>query len=93
MKTFSVWSIVFITLGLLALLFNWILPEINEPIVFVGFLLLLLGIVFSFIALSKKEKGVLKIISGVSFFVILFFVVWFEPFLIVYIMTWVKNIF
>lgn len=92
-KPFSIWSIVFIAFGLLAFVINWISTEINEPIVFVGFILLLLGIIFSFIALSKKEKGVMKVISGVSFFVILFFLVWFEPFLFVYIMTWLKNLF
>ena len=72
---------------------NWTTSEIIEPIVLIGFILLLLGALFSFIAFLKKEKGVMKIISGVSFFIILFCLVWFEPFIFVYIMTWLKNIF
>lgn len=89
---FSIWSVVFVAIGLLALVINWISSEIIEPIVLLGFLLLLLGIIFSFIAFSKREKGGLKIVSGVSFFVVLFFLVWFEPFLFVYIITWLKNV-
>ncbi|MCM3711946.1 hypothetical protein [Sporosarcina luteola] len=92
-SAFSVWSIVFIASGLLALVINWISLEIIEPVVLIGFILLVLGVIYSFIALSKKEEGALKVISGISFFVILFFLVWFEPLLIIYIMTWLKNIF
>ncbi|VDG97991.1 Uncharacterised protein [Lysinibacillus sphaericus] len=92
-RPFSIWSIVFIVFGLLAMVINWTTTEIIEPIVLLGFILLLLGILFSFIAFLKKEKGVTKIISGVSFFIILFCLVWFEPFMFVYIMTWIKNIF
>lgn len=92
-KPFSIWSIVFIAFGLLALVINWISTEIIEPIVLIGFLLLLLGMIYSFVAFSKNEKGVMKVISSVSFFGIIFLIVWFEPFLIVFILTWLKNIF
>ncbi|WP_252504034.1 hypothetical protein [Sporosarcina sp. Marseille-Q4943] len=92
-KPFSIWSIGFIAFGSLALVMNWISLDIIEPIVLIGFILLLFGVIFSFIAFSKNEKGAMKVISVVSFFVILLFLVWFEPFLLVYILTWLKNIF
>ncbi|MCM3758911.1 hypothetical protein M3197_15835 [Sporosarcina aquimarina] len=90
---FSMGSIVFIVFGSLAMVINWTTTGIIEPIVLLGFILLLVGILFSFIAFLKKEKGITKIISGVSFFIILFCLVWFEPLMFVYILTWLKNIF
>lgn len=67
-RPFSTWSIVFIVLGLVAFVVNWITPEIMEPVVLVGYIFLVIGMIFSFIALLKRENGVMKIISCVSFF-------------------------
>lgn len=91
-KPFSIWSIVFIAIGLLALVINWISTEILEPVFLLGIVLLFLGISFSLIAYLRRELGGMKILSAVSFFVILFFLVWFEPFLLLHMMTWIKNI-
>jgi len=91
-KPFSIWSIVFIAIGLLALVINWISTEIIEPVVLLGILLLFIGISFSFIAYLRREQGGMKILSAVSFFIIFFFLVWFRPFLLLHMMTWIKNI-
>ncbi|WP_066070215.1 hypothetical protein [Neobacillus soli] len=92
MKPFSLWSIVFIFLGLLSFGLNWIVEGHFEPTVLIGVIFLLIGVVLSFIAISKKEKGSIKFLSLASFFIILFLVTWFEPFQVVRIMTWLKNI-
>jgi hypothetical protein len=92
MKQFSIWSIIFMFLGLFSFGLNWLIEGYSEPIVLIGFFFLLIGVIFSFIAISKKENGRIKFLSLASFFIILFLVTWFEPFQVVRIMTWLKNI-
>lgn len=92
MKRFSVSSIVFIFIGLLFFILNWLIDGYVEPIVLTGVIFILLGAVFSFIAISKREKGSVKYISLATFFIILFLVTWFEPFQVLRMMTWFKNI-
>ena len=92
MKAFSLWSIVFIFLGLLSFGLNCIMLSYSELITLIGVIFLLIGVLLSFIAISKKEVGRLKYISLTSFFIILFIVTWFEPFQIIRILTWLKNI-
>ena len=92
MKTFSLWSIIFIIFGLLSFGLNWIIEGYFEPIVLIGAIFLLIGPIFSFLAIAKKEKGRIKFISLASFLIILFLVTWFEPFQVIRIMTWFKNI-
>ena len=92
MKTFSIWSIGFMILALLSFGFNWLIEGYFEPIILIGSVFLLIGTTFSFIAIAKKEKGSIKFISLVSFFIILFAVTWFEPFQIIRVITWLKNI-
>lgn len=92
MRTFSTWSLVYMFLGLLSFGLNWIMEAYFEPIALIGVIFLLIGVAFSFIAISKKEIGSVKYISIASFFIILFFVTWLEPFQVVRMMTWLKNI-
>src|SRR5438034_265252 len=92
LKAFSIWSIVFMFLGLLSFGFNWIMEGYFEPIALIGVIFLSIGVAFSFIAISKKEIGSVKYISLAYIFIILFLVIWFEPFEVVRIMTWLKNI-
>ncbi|AXI11181.1 hypothetical protein CUC15_13905 [Oceanobacillus zhaokaii] len=92
MKSISIWSIVFIIFGLLFFGLNWIIVGYSELIAFIGAIFILLGAIFSFIAIFKNEKGSLKFISLVSFFIILFLITWFEPFQALRIVTWLKNI-
>ncbi|MGN7410874.1 hypothetical protein [Sporosarcina sp. SAFN-010] len=62
-RPFSTWSIVFMVLGLVAFVVNWMTYEIIESVVLVGYIFLILGIIFSFIAFLKREKGVMKIMN------------------------------
>ena len=92
MKPFSLGSIGLIILGLLIWGLNWINEGYSEAIVIIGLILLLMGTGFSFIAIAKKENGSIKFISLTSFLIILFSVTLFEPFQVIRIITWLKNI-
>ncbi|WP_318508786.1 hypothetical protein [Bacillus sp. T3] len=92
MMLFSLWSIIFIFLGILSFGFNWFLEDYFEPIVPIGVIFLLVGLTSSLIAIYKSEKGKIKFISLASFFIIIFLVTWFEPFQVVRIVAWLKNI-
>lgn len=92
MKPFSIWSLGFIVLGLFSFGLNWIIEGYFEPIVLIGAICFLVGTILSFIAIAKKEEGRLKFFSLISFFIVLFFITWFEPFQVIRIMTWLKNI-
>ncbi|PLT27921.1 hypothetical protein [Peribacillus deserti] len=92
MKTFSIWSIAFMALGLLSLGVNWIMEGYFEPIILIGSVFLLLGAVCSFIAIAKGEKTSIKYIPLVSFFIILLVVTWSDPFQVIRMLTWFKNI-
>ncbi|WJE17862.1 hypothetical protein QRY07_00725 (plasmid) [Bacillus cereus] len=92
MKPFSIWSLGFIISGLLLFGLNWIIEGYFESIVLIGVICLLVGIILSFIAIAKNEEGRLKFVSLISFFIVLFLITCFEPFQIIRIMTWLKNI-
>lgn len=91
MKRFSISSIVFLFIGLLFFTLNWLIDGYFEPIVLTGVIFIILGTVFCFFAISKREKGSVKYISLTTFFIILFLVTWYEPFQVLRMMTWIKN--
>ncbi|EJR64137.1 hypothetical protein IIO_02036 [Bacillus cereus VD115] len=78
--------------GILLFGLNWIIDGYSEPIVFFSFISFLVGIVLSFIAVVKREKGTLKFISLISFFVVMFLITWLEPFQVLRVITWLKNV-
>jgi hypothetical protein len=92
MKKFSILSIALMIIGILLFGLNWIIDGYSEPIALFGFISFLIGIVLSFIAIAKREVGTLKFISLISFFVVMFLISWFEPFQVLRIITWLKNI-
>ncbi|MGU3369617.1 hypothetical protein [Bacillus mycoides] len=92
MKEFSVFSMVLMFVGILLFGLNWIIDGYSEPVVLFSFISFLVGIVLSFIAVAKREKGTLKFISLISFFVVMFLITWFEPFQVLRIITWLKNV-
>ncbi|MFP7487890.1 hypothetical protein SFC65_27460 [Priestia filamentosa] len=92
MKAFSIYSISLMFLGSLLFGFNWGMNGYFEPIVLLGSIFFLSGVVLSFIAIAKQEKGILKFVSLVSFFIILLLVVWFEPFQLIRMLTWLKSL-
>ncbi|WP_243291775.1 hypothetical protein [Bacillus sp. FJAT-47783] len=92
MKPFSIWSLALTVLGLLLFGFNWIIEGYFEFIVLIGSFVILLGALSSFIAIAKGEKSRIKLISLASFFIVLFLIAWFEPFQVIRILIWLKNI-
>ena len=92
MKRFSISSIVFIFIGILFFILNWLKDGYIEPIIITGVILILLGAVLSFTAIYKREKGSIKYISVATVFILLFLVAWFEPIQVIRMMTWFKNI-
>ncbi|CAM4384767.1 hypothetical protein [Bacillus manliponensis] len=92
MKSFSIWSLRCIALGTLLFGVNWIIEGYVEPIVFIGIICLVAGSILSFIAIAKQEEGRLKFVSPLFFFLALFFITWYEPFQIIRIVTWLKNL-
>ena len=92
MKLFSIFSFLFIMIGLLLFGINSFINQYSEPIIFIGITCLLLAIILSFVAVKQREEGNLKFISVISSFIVLFLITWFEPFQLVRIMTWFKNL-
>ncbi|WP_409292932.1 hypothetical protein [Peribacillus sp. SCS-37] len=91
MKQLSKGSIVFIVLGLFLLGVNWRMEGYLELIVLIGLVFLFVGALLSLIAIAKQEEGSLKFVSLFSFFIVLFFITWLEPFQVIRILTWLKN--
>ena len=89
MKKFSVFSITLMTFGMLLFGLNRIIDSYSEPIILLGYIFLI-GVVLSIIAIARREDGRLKFISLISFFVLLFFITWFESFQVLRIITWLK---
>ncbi|KKK39165.1 hypothetical protein WQ57_05180 [Mesobacillus campisalis] len=92
MKKYSIGSISLMLIGIILFGVNWMTGIFYEPIVLLGLISILVGVVLSFAAIAKQEKGNLKFISIISFFVVLAIITWFEPFQIVRMLTWLKNI-
>ncbi|WP_088044251.1 hypothetical protein [Bacillus sp. EAC] len=92
MKSFSTISILLLIIGLALFGILYVIPGFNELIALVGFLSLLFGAICSFIAISKREGGNTKFFAVPSFFIIFLLITWFEPFRIVWMFTWMKNL-
>jgi len=89
---FGKYSMGLIVLGSLLLMFNRLMSGYSEPLALIGFLLLFAAAGAVFLAVLKREPGQLKVWSLSIFFVILFVITWAEPFEILRLMTWLKNI-
>lgn len=92
MLRFSMWSSGFTGLGLLLFGLHWMVEGYVEVLLLTGVLFLGLGAIFSFTAMAKREKGVLQFVSLFSCFLALFMFTWFEPFQVLRMMTWLKQI-
>lgn len=91
MKSYSKGAFGFIVLGMLLIGFYWGKEDLSEPVGLIGFLFLLLGVAASFTAIAKQEPGKLAYISLLSCFMALFLFTWIEPFLLIRLLTWLKN--
>lgn len=73
------------------LLFNYFNRDFSEPLVFTGFITMLLGAIFSFISVAKDESGFLKFVAVGTFFFVILLACVLEPFQIIRMMAWLKN--
>lgn len=89
---FSRYSIGLIVLGSLLIMLNRGISGYSEPLALIGFLLLFAAAGAVFVAALKKEPGQLKVWSLSAFFLVLFIITWAEPFEILRLITWLKNI-
>ncbi len=91
MKRFSVLSLIFIVIGIIAYGLNLSTEAYAELFILVGFISLFITIFLGFMAIAKNEGGKLKYLSITMAFVVLGVVTWTEPFQIVRVLTWLKN--
>jgi hypothetical protein len=91
MTGFSVWSSVFAVIGVLLFSSSNVFPELFEPLMALGFGFLILGSLFCFAGLFKREIGIAKFLPVIVFFLLSFIIVWNEHFQIVRLLTWLKN--
>lgn len=91
MKRLSNWSIVFAVIGTLSFSCSLAFSKASELLLFSGFGALLIGMLCSFGAMYKNEKGKSKFLAVAAFFLLSFILVWNEPFQIVRLLTWMKN--
>ncbi|MDQ0217906.1 hypothetical protein ELQ35_00225 [Peribacillus cavernae] len=91
MKRLSNLSIIFAVIGVLLFVFASFFPNSFEALIASGFGFLFIGLLLSFGAMFKREKGKTKFLSVVAFFLFSFIIAWNEPFQIVRLLTWLKN--
>ncbi|CAH0268257.1 hypothetical protein SRABI96_03618 [Peribacillus sp. Bi96] len=91
MKSLSNWSILFAMIGTLSFCCSLALPKASGLLMISGIGALLMGMVCSFGAMYKNEKGKTKFLAVAVFFLLSFILVWNEPFQIVRLLTWMKN--
>ncbi|MGG4266099.1 hypothetical protein [Peribacillus simplex] len=91
MNRLSNWSIVFAVIGAVSFGCSFVFPKAFELLIVLGFSALLIGMLFSFGAMFKSEKGKSKFLPVAAFLLLGFILVWNEPFQIVRLLTWMKN--
>ncbi len=92
MKLFSVLSLLFIAIGIMTYGLSRYAGELTELFILLGFISLFITIILGFVAMTKKEAGKLKYLSIMMAFLMLGVITWAEPFQIVRVLTWLKNV-
>ena len=92
MKRFSLLSILLIIIGIIAYVINRSIGENAELFILIGFICLFVAVILGFMAIAKNEAGKLKYLTILMAFVVLGIVTYMEPFQIVRVLTWLKNI-
>lgn len=85
-------ALFFTVIAVLLLSFAYFFAHGLEWLMFVGLACLLLSFVISIGAFLKKEQGFLKLIPITMFFLVSFMLTIAEPFQIVRVLTWIKNL-
>ena len=91
MRKYSRLSIAFSSIGLIGIGLRFLSTVTHDYFLFGFIIALIVGAIFSFIAIGAKEKGNAKFFSVASLFFILLWITWFEPFEVIRMLTWIKN--
>ena len=91
MKRFSLLSIVLIIIGIITYGINRYMGGNAELFILVGFISLFAAVILGLMAIAN-EAGKLKYVTILMAFVVIGIVTWAEPFQIVRVLTWLKNI-
>lgn len=89
---FSKLSILFAVIGTLFLGRAQVFSNDVELFMACGFASLMIGSALSFFALLKRELGKIKYIAIIAFFVLSFIITWNDPFEMIRMLTWMKNL-
>jgi len=92
MKRFSLLSILLIIIGIITYGINRHMGENAELFILIGVICLFVAVILGFMAIAKNEAGKLKYLTILIAFVVFGVVTWAEPFQIVRMLTWLKNI-
>ena len=92
MKRFSMLSLLLIIMGIITYGINRYMGENAELFIFIGFICLFVAVILGLMAIAKNEAGKLKYVTILMTFVVFGIVIWAEPFQIVRVLTWLKNI-
>ena len=92
MKRFSMLSLLLIIMGIITYGINRYMGENAELFILVGFISLFVAVILGLMAIAKNEAGKLKYVTILMAFVVIGIVTWAEPFQIVRVLTWLKNI-
>ncbi|AOH56346.1 hypothetical protein ABE28_018425 [Peribacillus muralis] len=90
MKNSSRWSIVFAVMGAAAFGSSFISKAAFDFLMIFGFAASSLGMLLSFGAMYKNERGKTKFMAVAAFF-LGFILVWNEPFQVIRLLTWLRN--
>ncbi len=91
MRGFSFFSVVFAVIGVLLFWSSYIFSGMFESLMASGFVFLIMGSLFCYVAVYRSEKGKAKFLSVVALFFLSFIVVWSDPFQVIRLLTWMKN--
>ena len=92
MKRFSLLSILLIIIGIITYGINRYIGKNTELFILIGVICLFVAVILGFMAIAKNEAGKLKYLTILIAFVVFGVVTWAEPFQIVRMLTWLKNI-
>ncbi|MFJ7731637.1 hypothetical protein ACIQXF_07035 [Lysinibacillus sp. NPDC097231] len=85
-------SIIMSIMGVLFFSSAYIFTKSFELLMMIGLATLFISLLSSFSAMFKGEQGKTKLLPVAAFFILSFTLIWTEPFQIVRLLTWFKNI-
>ncbi|WP_243386953.1 hypothetical protein [Bacillus kexueae] len=92
MGVFSRWSVITTLVAIIFYVGATFTTRFVEMFLASSLIIYLISFAFSFFAVHKSEKGKVKLLSFISFFIIGAYVVLMKPFEVVRLLLWAKNL-